>query len=1788
MRNSPEITIHLVNGSAIAVPITPSCTRRWRLMEEDSITLSFNWETAIGFTIGDYIQDEIFGRFYITENVTPPDTNGGAFKYTVRFDREYIGWKNLMFQMTRNINGWVRKESDWVLTQSLHAHVQEVIKNLAILGESYRYCFGSTIWKYSSGVFITDGEIDTPFEAPEEYTSVKNIAYSGTNIYTALKNGICDAYRCEFWVVDDILCLGKCELGETIDFKISPTEDDITFFNASDGRFFTSDNQRIIVDLGTGAINVESFRPSKSNSEYANRIYAFGSTKNIPYSYRKKLVFNNDDSKTEDSVSYFRDSVRRLYTPMVKGVSESRSFKTEKYVKGDIVDGQPYYGEDARWALSEIYEVIPGEILRVNEKFLWRKDTEVIGDAFELYARVNSEYQKLTYTRVQELLVTYLQFTIPQGADAIVFHAIEDATYLNDNIAWDNIVSTTVIIHGVESRDINVVIDGTTYSTTFKVGDGGGWIRVPSGVSSFTTFSIPDEFLVISLIKDSYYTSDYGDPSSLAHIGDMRLMLPVGTNYIGENDIQANELVEKVVYFENIYPQCALRITDISTVTGMSTKETFSDGSSQRYSVTRYTVKAKLITVSGDVDFPFDRSMILPGQALQIKFLTREEEESYGARSNSAHHLAGMTFDVRWNQTDRSFTIVWNQTYGAQLPNEVLCPQVGDSFILVGWNTKAMSSLNIISAAEQKLKLNAEKYMAAVKDAQFTYDCNLMSGQYDFLFGQKARVYDESHPEGYYQSRIIGYELKLDIPEDSPTITVGDTEAYSRLRALEKTMNITTGNVSTSGAESSSYSSESDATATSVLDVWRSLTNDDGLTEFDENTKIDPAHLDASSGGSGNAKHAETADRATLADTATVAIDANSADYAKDSDKWDGKQFDDYLNQGVKTSDNVTFNKVTTGDVISPNYAQGSAGYRLVNSNGNASLELDDLTVRKTMKVFEYIIQQIHHQGGVVIYSAASIECTDVVETSSGYKCFFDTKEDINGNAQVPNLFQVGDQARCQRFQLASTTAKYYWRLVTEVGTDYIVLSKTDCDANSGIPAVGDNIIQLGNRTNVNRQNAEIITTTDNNSPRTDYYKGINSYDLSGKLITTVGVRDGEVGVYTKNGSFEGVVTIKGGSGLNTLDEWQGLSDSVAQAKSAADAAQADATLAKTTAENAKTSADAANTRLSSWADNGYISPQEKYALKQEKLSLDAEYNQLLADATKYGIASSIVETFQDAYDDADNAFVKYTADTPENILIDADYDNIVNYYAARTTFANAIADAAKAVADTAKATADAANGKATALQEIIGKFTDDGYISPQEKRALLNTYNNEQDIKDTICATAANYSLDTTEVESYYDTYGDVIDYYCIYVKQLYDGRNNPYGWDDSIPIDNTHYPLSAIQDYFDAKAALQDEIDTAVSNSLDAKAAKSDVQYLTAALAKDETVITGGLVLSSFIGVKDSNGVQAAINASTAVDGFNYKAAFSAVGDHGRLMIAAGINGVTTAYSTAATRIFEDGTVITNQLNATEATITSATITKTQNPFVRITGSFSAIQVDNIYTPTPDGGMRVTLDWTTASSGRRMTLAGGVLITAPSGQYFYENGRKFKTLETSYEITEILGWGTETSFLGWVIVSRTMFQTYFNTGGKMFNPIAFGKVTTTGVGTNASFVFVKTVSLYKSDGETKYTIDGENEISVVREGVGRYVIRVPRGWFATDVDGDGIEKYVYVDVVGYGTVIDGSGGSSAVKASVVSIRTESAAGSDGTIYKRCAITIDTADDATSNDGKFFFKIYNMAQWDI
>ena len=233
----------------------------------------------------------------------------------------------------------------------------------------------------------------------------------------------------------------------------------------------------------------------------------------------------------------------------------------------------------------------------------------------------------------------------------------------------------------------------------------------------------------------------------------------------------------------------------------------------------------------------------------------------------------------------------------------------------------------------------------------------------------------------------------------------------------------------------------------------------------------------------------------------------------------------------------TTFEKGLHSDLVrSRNYSSGMAGsgFQIKHDETGSHLEVDYATFRKKAYFYELVIQQLSHQGGILFFTPARMECSEVQITADGFKCFFDTKE-----GTVSNDFAVGDQARCQRFQLGMTTAKYYWRLVTEVGQDYIVLSLSDADAGSDQPQAGDLIVQLGNRNDPTRQAAKVTTVIGHEAPRDEYYEGIDSYDLTGKLITVVGVRDGKVGIFTDYGAFSGAVTIGANSaGLENLAEW--------------------------------------------------------------------------------------------------------------------------------------------------------------------------------------------------------------------------------------------------------------------------------------------------------------------------------------------------------------------------------------------------------------------------------------------------------------------------------------------------------------------------------------------------------------------------------------------------------------------------------------------------------------------------
>lgn len=345
-------------------------------------------------------------------------------------------------------------------------------------------------------------------------------------------------------------------------------------------------------------------------------------------------------------------------------------------------------------------------------------------------------------------------------------------------------------------------------------------------------------------------------------------------------------------------------------------------------------------------------------------------------------------------------------------------------------------------------------------------------------------------------------------------------------------------------------------------------------------------------------------------------------------------------------------------------------GYTLDLSEGGSYLEVDRMLVRKLATFVELMIQKISHAGGTIILTPASMKVSRVEDAGDAYRCHFDSTD---GERTVENEFREGDLARAQTFNVVAGANKeakntYYWRLVTGTGEDFIDLSKEDCDAGSGVPAAGDEIVQLGNRTEAERQGAVILSSYDASgdgaAPYIRAYRGIRDYsfpepffDVSRKAVRITA----DVLSWSSGRTMEEYVRDAAGEAAR---------DAASRADSASEG------LADVREEMARMKRD------------DVVSPQEKNALRVQRHDVRSEHGELAAEAEAAGVDAS---AYEEAYSKADAAFAKYTAEEPEYIPVEDDFDDIGGYYGARLALAEAVNAAARAKADSAIEKADKA-----------------------------------------------------------------------------------------------------------------------------------------------------------------------------------------------------------------------------------------------------------------------------------------------------------------------------------------------------------------------------------------------------------------------------------------------------------------------------------------------------------------
>lgn len=114
---------------------------------------------------------------------------------------------------------------------------------------------------------------------------------------------------------------------------------------------------------------------------------------------------------------------------------------------------------------------------------------------------------------------------------------------------------------------------------------------------------------------------------------------------------------------------------------------------------------------------------------------------------------------------------------------------------------------------------------------------------------------------------------------------------------------------------------------------------------------------------------------------------------------------------------------------------------------------------------------------------------------SSFYRCYFKKSDDTD---TIVNEFAVGDQVKCQTFNLTLEKQRYYWRKVVAVGDDYIDLSINDCDPSveNDIPMSGDVIVTMGNSEDTARQNVIVISSYGSYAPSITMYQDVHNYNL--------------------------------------------------------------------------------------------------------------------------------------------------------------------------------------------------------------------------------------------------------------------------------------------------------------------------------------------------------------------------------------------------------------------------------------------------------------------------------------------------------------------------------------------------------------------------------------------------------------------------------------------------------------------------------------------------------------------
>nr|DAG06798.1 MAG TPA: tail protein [Caudoviricetes sp.] len=836
--------------------IYEGCIEKFTLMQEDYIELHFKSVDPIYFPIGSHTtwNDK---EYYIIEAQQPSyDESTGGYNYELKFEAYYRAWQMKIYKYSPDVNKENGKEVDkengtreaeFSLTANLENQVNTFVR-----------CLNKEGFRYNKKEFKKD--------VPDEnyYKEVKTMTYSSVNFIEAL-NQIADEWDAEWWVEGNVIKFGKCQdAGEAIEFKLGE--------------------------------NVVSMSGSRSETDYATRVYAFGSDKNLPKNYGKgDAVFTMDSNpQFKDNYSYFKTD-KPLYSDFFNksdrldnsdptfnlnkcNITISPSETSGIYLSTDIAESSSIMlgsGEykDLKFYLDKnvestkfgicldysitgligvvyksyevtVFVILCGDKDGSTQTFNVGREVQVENAITSISyptkrISVNNNDNKGSLYLDDDDGITFPAFTLSKEQNIsikiLVGVEYQNSTiskgYIKVGIGYPSCLFANTLSYFRNSKEVltRVVVryqtqeEGNPTDTVEAVlitsaelfpNYGTNYIRF-KGIRKYEGRKVTIDNIIESKLPSWYFDSekDIQNSKSIKAIAERRLSLPA-PYYVEASSVPFNSLVEKVLVFDDIYPRIESLITKIEP----KPQYVYEGDEKTDIKYTEYYIHTD--------DFTFDEDYKLDtADKLEIKFQT-------GA-------LSGLTFEAIFhpkaifNQEEppqQYFQIVRQQFDGGiYLPSDAMHPKLGDNFILIGWDASRIEDLKLIEKAEGKLAERTRFEIDKMNIDPTTYECTMFSdytyglaketlvtddngvvltdergiairtddsasgldesNKNIFKIGQRVKLWNAAFFEnGYRDSRIIGYERKMDIPYDSPVYMVGEKAIYSKFSSLEKSI----------------------------------------------------------------------------------------------------------------------------------------------------------------------------------------------------------------------------------------------------------------------------------------------------------------------------------------------------------------------------------------------------------------------------------------------------------------------------------------------------------------------------------------------------------------------------------------------------------------------------------------------------------------------------------------------------------------------------------------------------------------------------------------------------------------------------------------------------------------------------------------------------------------------------------------------------------------------------------------------------------------------------------------